>query len=69
MKLIMTVSTTWLSTVDPVARSHRCFERVSAFQNWKTWMSRNCPIKYAIIDAMKSCELPPKIFAYSAWLK
>jgi hypothetical protein len=32
-------------------------------------MSRNCPTRYARIDATKSCALPPKTFAYSACVK
>jgi hypothetical protein len=36
MKLMSAVSTIWLNSVDPVARSQRCRDCVSRFQNWKT---------------------------------
>ncbi len=41
-RMTATLSTSWLTSVEPLLRSQRCRPRVSSFQKWKSCTSTNC---------------------------
>lgn len=45
------VSNSCDKVVDALFLSHKCFPLVSFFQKWKSRISRNCALRYAIIEA------------------
>ena len=52
MRMTDTVSTSWLTRVEPLLRSHRWRPLVSHFQKWKSCTSHHWAKRYAIIEAV-----------------
>ena len=56
IRITETVSTSWLTSVEPLLRNQRWRPSVRRFQKWKIWTSMNWAARYAIIEAVTALK-------------